>query len=237
MTHKKTHRVKRAARSAKTALSSIYKRMALVGKAGMARIRHLRANRSGYDHLAADEEDFAYIEKEAHDILAAIARLRARDAGEYPPEEAFYGPTAPSEAAEFYEPSPETMQEIYEPAPETMQDVANMTRGRRRRNSAGGLRAEKAFTIVKEGKKFGLYLNLDSVQLPRRKAESIASDLGITGPASVPIVKSPEGAFTFGHPSSPPSWVSKGDAKSLAHRLGRYMFNLGDFVSSYVEGY
>jgi hypothetical protein len=72
----------------RSALSSIYKRMASVGQSGMARVRKLR-NRTGPDHLAADEEDFAYIEKEAHDILGAIARLRSRDMGEYPLPEHF----------------------------------------------------------------------------------------------------------------------------------------------------
>lgn len=135
-TAKKTSRVR-------SALSSIYKRMASVGQAGLARVRKMR-NRTGPDHLVADEEDFAYIEKEAHDILAAIARLRARDAGEYMPEEAFYGPTAPSEATEFDRPA------IDEEVPETQRAIQGRVQWAEQPDMMGSLQSVEGILNLRQ---------------------------------------------------------------------------------------
>lgn len=118
-------------KSARTYLAGLYSRLSKTASAGLRRLRG-RANRAGPGHIAEDLAEFDYIEREAHDILAAVARLRARDLGEtmagpvYLPE-----PSYAMEPAGMLEPMPETLMEY---APET---TANQARGRRRRNAAG----------------------------------------------------------------------------------------------------
>lgn len=124
-------RRKPARKSARTYLAGLYSRLSKTASAGLRRLRG-RANRAGSGHIAEDLAEFDYIEREAHDILAAVARLRARDLGEtmagpaYLPE-----PSYSMEPAGMLEPMPETLMEY---APET---TANQARGRRRRNAAG----------------------------------------------------------------------------------------------------
>lgn len=112
-------------------LSSLYARMSKAASAGIKRLRG-RANRAGPEHIAQDLAEFDYIEREAHDILAAVARLRARDVGETMHAEPAYLP----EPSYALEPLPETLMEY---APETMASP-NMARGMRRRNMARGAR-------------------------------------------------------------------------------------------------
>ncbi len=51
-----------------------------------------------------------------------------------------------------------------------------------------------------------------------------------------PLVLTQAGQLSFGSPGDEPYKLkSKKDAEAMAHRIGRYMFNLGDFVSSYTE--
>ena len=111
-------------KSARTYLAGLYSRLSKTASAGLRRLRG-RANRAGPAHIADDLAEFDFIEREAHDILAAVARLRARDLGE-----TMTGPAYLPEP-EPYELPPATLMEY---APET---TANQARGRRRRNAAG----------------------------------------------------------------------------------------------------
>lgn len=112
-------------KSARTYLAGLYSRLSKTASAGLRRLRG-RANRAGPAHIAEDLAEFDYIEREAHDILAAVARLRARDLGE-----TMTGPAYLPEPDPVYELPPATLMEY---APET---TANQARGRRRRNAAG----------------------------------------------------------------------------------------------------
>ena len=122
---------------ARSYLSSLYSRMSKAAQAGMRRLRS-RANRAGPEHLAADAREFDYIEREARDILEAVARLRARDAAEVsgvfelPPETMPITEWAPDVTA------PPMLDYVEEPMPET-RATGNMVRGLRRRNMAGGV--------------------------------------------------------------------------------------------------
>lgn len=140
---------------ARSYLSSLYSRMSKAAQAGMRRLRS-RANRAGPEHLAADAREFDYIEREARDILDAVARLRARDAAEssgvFEPELALAPETmpitewapdasAPGSASLWTAPSAPMLNYVEEPMPDT-RATGNMVRGRRR-NMAGLSAAEK----------------------------------------------------------------------------------------------
>lgn len=101
----KTTTSRKALGGAKRAIQSIYKRMSAVGKAGLDKLCRSR-NRSGYD-ASADADDLAYIEREAHDILGAVARIRDRAASSYPLPEDFGMSDAPV-ATEAHDGSPTT---------------------------------------------------------------------------------------------------------------------------------
>ena len=167
----------RRKKSARTYLASIYSRMSRAAQSGLRRLRG-RANRAGPEHLAADAQEFAYIEREAHDILAAIARLRAMDAAEampateYAPEA--LAPVETYELAEHYEPAPMTLGEY---GPETMATAANQARGRRRRrNAAGATREDRIRKLRAELQEatevFRMYARMDSLtEMERREKE------------------------------------------------------------------
>ena len=135
---------------ARSYLSQIYSRMSKAAQAGMRRLRG-RANRAGSEHLAADALEFDFIEREARDILAAIERLRARDASEAMPPITEYAsepmlPVEPYELAEPYEAPPATMVEY---GPETMAS-ANHARGRRRRRNAAGAAGGRTYADIRK---------------------------------------------------------------------------------------
>ncbi len=57
-----------------------------------------------------------------------------------------------------------------------------------------------------------------------------------------PVVRGPEGLTFKGRVGDvtglePEKFKTKDDARHVAHRIWRYMFDLGDFVTTYVEGY
>lgn len=124
----------------RASLSSLYKRMGRLASSGMKRLR-ARANRAGPEHLAADAQDFEYIEREAHDIINAIHRLRERDAGEYPPSNAFEIDPMTSPATTVSPPVGVPMPEVWEGERDTMipetRMTGNMARGRRNRAGSG----------------------------------------------------------------------------------------------------
>lgn len=132
----------RRKKSSRSYLSSLYSRMSKAAQAGMRRLRG-RANRAGPEHLAADAAEFDYIEREAHDILAAVARLRARDAAETMAPEAYASEPMPEaySAPEAYAIENEPI--MFEPMPDTIAEYApeasaNQARGRRRRANRAG---------------------------------------------------------------------------------------------------
>ena len=260
MTVRKRAKVGRA----RAALASIYKRMSAVGSAGLARVKKMRRNRTGPDHLAADEADFAYIEKEAHDILAAIARLRERDAGEYPTPEWMNEPLEisdpvtgmtshrqslpssyePSESAkylaelaeqnEFMDPVPET-QRFVTPMMESPGDVPTDWPQNMTRGSRRRNRSEGMRGKPISIVKMGTKFGIYVDGGSIMLSRAVQQKLGFSDIR--PLVVTDRGGLDFGPPNAKPHLVSKKSAKELAHRIGRYYFGLGDMVFAYTEGY
>lgn len=109
--------------------------------------------------------------------------------------------------------------------------TGNLSRSHRSCNMAGG----KPFSIVKDGSKFALWMNVPMVWAygPKMGANRKKWLEGLPQ-ESVPLVAAGKGVDFV--PGGKPKKMTKDSAMHLAHQAGRYFFGWGDFVHTYVEG-
>ena len=92
----------------------------------------------------------------------------------------------------------------------------------------------KPLVLQKHGSSWEVYIDVAAARrmAPRRAHKKIA-DLPASG--LVPIVSTGEKTVAWGALSATPKRMTKGDAEHVAHMIGRYKLELGDFVSTYTE--
>lgn len=90
----------------------------------------------------------------------------------------------------------------------------------------------KPLVLRKAGRGWNVFVDVEAAKrfAPRRVHAKI--DTRWPSGGLVAVSRSPAGGLDFG---GAPATFSKGDADHVAHRIGRYMLELGDFVDTYVE--
>ncbi len=95
----------------------------------------------------------------------------------------------------------------------------------------------KPIILKKVGSKWEVYLDVAAARAyalratPRMKKYNSDPDFR---DAVLPVVKTGPKSVDF-VPGGKPHKFTKTEAKSLAHQIGRYMIDLGDFVYTYTE--
>lgn len=89
----------------------------------------------------------------------------------------------------------------------------------------------KPLHLRKSGRNWHVFVDVDAARrfAPRRVHSKIDARWPQGG--LVAVSRSPTGGLDFG---GAPASFSKGDAEHVAHRIGRYMLELGDFVDTYT---
>lgn len=98
-------------------------------------------------------------------------------------------------------------------------------------------RSSKPLIIRKVGRGYEVWLDVDAARASVRSVK--LSRLASHGDAAkVPLTRDRDtGNLTFHRDSRPERFKTKGDARHVAHKFGRYVLDLGDFASTYVEGW
>ena len=94
----------------------------------------------------------------------------------------------------------------------------------------------KPIAIRKVGRTWEVWMDLPAAyRYAPRRAHKRLERYGDTGELSV--ARGSGGGFALSASGPPHRFTKKDDARHAAHQIGRYLLDLGDFVSTYVEGY
>ena len=94
----------------------------------------------------------------------------------------------------------------------------------------------KPIVIRKVGRAWEVWIDLPvaRARMPRRAHRKIAE----YGDAdALAVTRPPGGSLRLSASGPAERFTKKEDARHVAHQIGRYLLDLGDFVSTYTEGY